>query len=223
MHPVNLIARALSPDDPDRPASPDGIALGTCCVTGEECNTVPRRAVLGRSFTDGATLAAPASPRIGLDAYTALRYKWERMSSWRCDGETFLRLDRLGVRNAVLNPVPVPRRPWAGYATTSYKKHGALRAPVNDATSAVWLFESRLVDCSDPRRVQAWWQCLIGAQRRGFSRPVLETLDCPPVLLRQGGLREWLAFERWARPRYRSALYAFLCYLLPSKKELADA
>lgn len=217
MHPVSLISSALE-GAPDAPEIPAAAAPGLCCVTGEECLTVSRRELFGPSFTDGALLRAPHSDRVGIEAYRALAYKWERMSSWLCDGATFRRLDRQGVRAAVLGEAPL--RPWAGYATTSYKKHGAMRARVNAGGKRVWLFETRLVDCSDRALVTDTWGRLNAALRGGIPRPVIEDLAPSPHLIRQAGADVWLAFEAWARPRHRSALYAFLTYLLPSQEEL---
>lgn len=224
---IKLISRALnnyqsdSPTDiPVLPAS--DIRSGICAVTGEEkVETLPRRQIFGRSFMDGEILAAPDSDRVSVDACRALKFKWERMSSWRVTPTEFQKLDRLGVRDAVINAGGrKSASPWAGYATTSYKKHGALRAPVNVGFQAVWLFESRLVDCTDYPRLIRWWIRLNEALRAGFSRPVLESCVCPVYVMRKVGLSEWLSFEAWARTRRNSALYAFLCYLLPSQKEL---
>lgn len=243
MHAVNLIAQAL----PETEApSPQPIGTGICCVTGLEGPVVRRKDLLGPSFTDGALLAAPQSEWASIDAYRALRYKWERMSSWVCDGDQFWRLDRQGVRKAVLHN-DLPLRPWCGYATTSYKKHGAVRAPINSGERAVWLFESRLVDCSDRFKLFDWWIELNRALRlfhdrlshcspklkhllflwskqhlnkKGFCRHILEAIDCPPFFIEEIGVAEWMAFETWAQPKQQSALYAFLCYLLPSQEEL---
>jgi hypothetical protein len=217
MHPVQLIAQAIYSLE-DCPALPVAIATGICAVTGDEGATIPRKELLGKSFTDGALLKAPQSDRVSVEAYTALAYKWERMSSWICDGHTFQRLDRQGVRAAVFGPAPSD--PWTAYATTSYKKHGAMRARVNGPGQRVWLFESRLVDCSDSGQMQEVWQRLNAVLRQGFGRSVIESLNCPPWLIKKNGIKEWLAFDEWARPRYKSALYAFMCYLLPSQEEL---
>lgn len=217
MHAVNLIARAL----PKAEAPfPEPIGEGLCAVTGLYGPVVRRKDLLGVSFTDGALLLAPDSPYVSVDSYRTLKYKWERMSSWACNGQVFQRLDRVGVRNAVL----ATEKPdiWCGYATTSYKKHGAMRAPVNSGERAVWLFETRLVDCSDRFRLFDWWIELNRALRKGFGRPILETLDCPGHVMAKVEVHEWMAFEQWARPKRQSALYAFLCYLLPSQEELKN-
>jgi hypothetical protein len=221
MHATALIAEALDPAEPDYPADVAArlSIAGRCCLTGAHGPTLPRADVLGKSFVDGALLACPDSDRLGVAAAIALRYKWERMSSWiAVGGSTFRRLDRQGVRAAVLGDPP--DLPWAGYATTSYKKHGSLRAPVNGPGRAVWLFESRLVDCCDRAKLADWWQRMSAARRAGLPRPVIEHLDPAPKTLRAYGLPAWLDFEAWARPRQRAALYAFLCYLLPSEDEL---
>lgn len=217
MHAVTLISRALGPDEVEAPPAP--IADGLCCVTGEYGPSVPRDLLLGPSFTTWDLLAAPGSERVGIDAWRALRYGWERKSSWICDGRRFVRLDRRGVREAVLAQT-MPEI-WAAYATTSYQKHGALRAPVNRGARRVWLWESEFVDCSDRTLLADTWGRLNEALRAGFQRVALESLECPLSAVRGGRLHQWLAFERWARPRCRSALYRFLCYLLPSRDELA--
>lgn len=217
MHAVELIAQAIAADDPDRPQVDGDTRPGVCCLTGAQADTVPRKDVLGPSFTEGALLAFPASDRIGVSAAIALKYKWERMSSWICDGRTFLRLDRIGVRNAVLSAPP--DQPWCAYATTSYKKHGALRAPVNTHNRRLWVFENASVDLD---AVDALWPRLLHARTNGVPRPVLETLDAGSTVMRAYGVREWLDLEDWARPNLRTAAYAFACYLLPSEDELKN-
>lgn len=221
MHPITVIASAIQ-QDPECPPVEWATEAGICAVTGMvEAATIPRKLLLGPSFTDGALLAAPGSDRVSVAAYKALRFKWERMSSWICDGETFVRLDRQGVRAAVFAEPPV--RPWCGYATTSYKKHGAIRTKVNGPGRRIWLFETRLVDCSDMAETLAVWNKLNAALRLGFGRPALEAVECPPWLMAKVGIDAWRDFEAWALPLKQSALYAFMCYLLPSQEELKNA
>jgi hypothetical protein len=219
MHAVELIASAIK-NDPECPEIHFEQKEGLCCATGRTGPTVPRSELFGKSFTNGDALAFPLSDRVSIAAYIALKFKWERMGSWMCDGETFLRLDRIGVRNVVLAD-EMPEK-WAGYATISYKKHGALRAPVNTGRQRFWLFETRLVDCTRMEDVWEWWTILNLALHGGFGRRIIETLDCPTHVMKKCGLEKWMRFEKWARFRYHSALYTFLCYLLPSMEELKN-
>ncbi len=220
MHAVSLIASALSGDD-DCPELPCDTVKNRCCVTGTVRSCIPRKELFGKSFNGGALLARPSSTYVSVDAYIALKYKWERMSSWICDGNTFRRLSRIEVRDCVLEEWPVV--PWAGYATTGYKKHGAMRAPVNSPGKCVWLFEERLVDCSDRKIVRHYWETMNAALHSGIGRSVIESLDCPAHIMRKAGLSAWMEYERWARPRHQSALYAFIAYLLPSQEEIKCA
>jgi len=155
---------------------------------------------------------------VSADAYYALKFKWERMGSWFCDGITFERLTRQDVRTKVFQE-RMPER-WTAYATTSYKKHGSLIAKVNTHDKRMWLFEMRLVDCTNMPQVNEWWNILNAALRAGIGRSVLESLDCPAYVIQKVGLSTWLEFEQWARSKNQSSLYAFLCYLLPSQEEL---
>jgi hypothetical protein len=188
-------------------------------VTGASCATISRKHVIKPSFTNLDLLRAPDSHRASVVAWRALTYKWERMSSWACNGETFARLDRKGVREQVLTRDEIAM-PCAYYATTSYKKHGALLAPANPPGRRVWLFETRLVDCSDMDAVEDTWARLRAAQDAGIPRPLIESLDIAPGYIGKVGWRVWCDFEAWARPRMRSPLYQFLTYLLPSMEEL---
>lgn len=217
MHAVNLISAAILTFE-DCPALPCDPVDGLCAVTGKCGPCVPRKKLLGKSFTNGDILAAPESDMVSVDAYIALKYKWERMSSWACNGVTFARLKRAEIREHVLTEDAISCS-CAYYATTSYKKHGALRAPVNPPGQRVWLFETRLVDCSDMPTVRDWWERLNAALNAGIGRTVIESLDCPAHIMRKATLPVWMDFEGWARPRHNSALYAFLSYLLPSKEE----
>jgi len=215
VHSVDLIAKAIAAE---AEALPYAATEGVCCVTGQMTSCLPRRHLLGKSFTNLDLLAAPGSDMASVAAYRALTYKWERMSSWYCDGVTFRKLTRQEVRTLVLGAQYGAC--WAGYATTSYKKHGALRAPVNSGSKRVWLFETLLVDCSDHARLLAVWGRLNDELRAGLPRATLETLEVGGYNLMQVGCARWLAFDWWARPLYQGPLYRFLCYLLPSMSEL---
>jgi hypothetical protein len=231
MHTIRLISLALRKKNPEwLPDLPSLPVTGTCAVTGEQTECLPRHKVLGKSFTNQGVLAAPDSPYIGVDVF----YAWfsgykatpekkrikapERMSSWWCDGETFQELSRQDVRDYVLQPRKAAT--WAGYATTSYKKHGSLLAPINNGDSAIWLFEETLIDCSDTKKVTEYWHKLTETQRQGFERSILEAVECPASLMMKYGFACWHNFAKWAKPRKAEALYRFLCYLLPSMEEL---
>jgi hypothetical protein len=219
MHTLQLLYSSI-PKDEHEPL-PSGTMQGVCAFTGAIGPCVPRAVLLGKSFTDQHVLRAPDSPLVSVEAWVALKYKWERMSSWLCDGTRFKRLDRRGVRDYVIGGVSerlISR--WAGYITTSYKKHGSLRAPVNSRDRQVWLFESRLVDCSDRVRLAEWWSVMTQAQLNGVSRQSQETLDMPPGIIRKVGVDVWEQYKAWARDKWQSPLYALLCYLLPSQAEL---
>lgn len=221
MHAVTLLATSLPSSDPDLPKVPGPTVRGICAITGEEADCIAREDVLpATTFNDVAALAAPESPLCSVAAYVAMKYKWERMSSWITDGETFRRLDRQGVRAYVVGEIALPTSPWAGHATTSYKKHGSLYDPVNGTGHNVWRWDDLTVDCSDCFRVSEWWGTLSGFMRLGFGRQILETGQVPPYLARKYGLSASIELETWAADKLRSPLYQFLCYLLPSQEEL---
>lgn len=221
MHPVNLIASGLSVDDSDYPIMGLQLSHGICAVTGIESQCVPRKSLLGKSFCDGETLVAPSSDMVSIDAYIALKYKWERMSSWTCNEDEFKKLTRIEVRATVF--ACKHKLPWCGYVTTSYKKHGALRAPINYLNGQnKWLFESRIVNCSDNAKMLQWWDILNIALKLGISRSIMESLSCPFIVMQKIGLTKWIEFETWARSKINNSLYAFLVYLLPSQEELKD-
>lgn len=219
MHTLQLLHNAIP--EAEREPLPSFRANGTCAVTGITGTCVPRGDLFGKSFTDQHILKYPDSPLVSVEAWTSLRYKWERMSSWLCDGQVFHRLDRKAVREHVINGVDQSLHPrWAGYITTSYKKHGSLRAPVNSGKRQVWLFEMLLVDCTDRSRLGEWWRVKNDAIRSGVSRTSQETLDMPPGIIRKVGVDTWTAYRTWAIDKWQSPLYQLLTYLLPSQDEL---
>lgn len=220
---IKLVSRRL----PDR-EPPQRTETGVCCVTGLKCATLPRKLAIGASFNNWDILRAPHSDRVGLDAWRVLTYSEPnpgkkrdlyplRNSSWVVTSYDMRYLDRKAVRQLVLDGVNAFC--WAGYVTTSYKKHGVLAAPLNAGTQR-WLFETTVVDCSDRARVNEYWRRLRSAQDAGIHRPILEALDISPGYIGKVGLERWMEFEKWARPLFRSPLYQFLCYLLPSQEEL---
>ena len=218
MFPVNLIGQAIK-DFPDCPPLPCEPVTEICTVTGIECECVPAKPVFGTSFTNTDILARPESAWVSADAYRALKYRPAR-SAWFCDNTKFEPLTRIGIRDKVFKE-NLPKI-WAAYATTSYKKHGCLKTKVNTGNKRVWLFEEKLVDCTDTKKVNEWWAILLQAQKDSISRPILESLQCAPYIIKIIGLPVWLKFYDWAQDKYKSSLYQFLCYLLPSQEELKN-
>ena len=217
MHTIKLIALGL--DRPDWVA--DHVPQpGRCCVTGEMCDeTLPRALGVKPSFTNLDVLKAPDSQRISVDAAVVMNHRPAR-SCWIACEDGFHELKgKREIRAWVFHP-PEPDEMFAGYATTSYKKHGALRAPLNRDGSNVWLFEMLLVDCSDEAKVQGLWAPLREAQDRGFPRQVLETHQASPDLIAKLGIPVWVEFLRVFGHLRTDPLYQFLCYLLPSQEEL---
>ncbi len=217
---------------PDR-KPPEPAKLGLCCVLGTEGPSIDRKHAIKTSFTNLDLLRAPNSDRVSLAAWRVLTHSEPAaegkkrdtfplmQSSWFVSHEMGLvKLDRIGVRRLVIEGIRA-QGPWAGYVTTSYKKHGALRAPLNTGEPQRWLFELDVVDCSDRQKVQDWWQIMRATRTAGIPRPVMESLDCS-VHLMSKHLRLWLDFERWARDKWQSPLYRFLTYLLPSQEELKE-
>lgn len=220
MHSVNLIAKTIPVEEW---AEFNGdLKEGVCCLTGQLSEkTLPRKELLTSSFTDSALLIRPDSKMVSLDAFLSLKWKWERMSSWWCDGNVFQKLTRQDVRRKVLSE-DKGKGPWIGYATTSYKKHGSLRTQINYGNKNVWLFESILVDCSNKDLVNFMWSELNVYLRLGVPRPVLETLEESSFLIKKIGLKKWVQLKEWGLPVYKSPLYQFICYLLPSQEELKN-
>jgi len=216
MHTVDLIANALRANgDIDPPSA----KMGTCCLTGSECMTVPRELAIKSTFTQLNLLKAPASDRVGVNAYHALNYKWERMSLWFVSDKGMqLIKDKATLRLIVMRHAYPDR--WAGYVTTSYKKHGALVAPVSTREHRVWALDELQVDLSNHSRVVETYNRLIDAKIAGIGNSVMESLEPPPVLFRGVNPKTWLAFRRWALPRYQSPLYRFCLYLLPSMEDM---
>ncbi len=191
---------------------------GICAVTGEKCLCVPRKKLFSSNFTEQPILQCTTSQFVGIEVYQALKYKKTRMSSWIAyQGELRL-LKRIDVRPLVLSGAGADL--WAGWVTTTYKKHGATRARLNSTGQAIWAFDEMLIDCSDLKEINGIYNQLVVYLRKGFSRTALESLNCPSFVVRRASLREWLELIEWARPLYKSNLYKFLCYLLPSQDEL---
>lgn len=221
---IELLYDALTPREPPEPP-----AEGVCCVLGTREPTIARKHAIKPSFTNLDVLRAPDSDRVSVRAWRVLTHSEPAaegkkrdtfplmQSSWIVSEELQL-LDRKSVRRCVIEGM-TPLDAWAGYVTTSYKKHGCLRTPVNRNGSHRWLFELDVVDCSDREQVADWWTRLRHARVSGIPRPVIETLDIGvPLFSKHRAL--WQEFEPWARTRYQSPLYRFLTYLLPSEDEV---
>jgi len=216
MHTINLISEGIKSE---WQPLPEETKKEYCAITGELTDCISRSYVISTDFTAQSGLSLPNSKFMSVDAFQALKYKWERMSSWYVDESGFYRMQRIDARDKILSANY--GKIWSGYITTSYKKHGALRTIVNQ-NSAIWLFENFLVDCSDNKKVNDLYNELVDWLKIGIWRTSIETLDLQPGILKQVGYRQWIDFYEWAKDKYKSPLYQFMCYFLPSKEELKE-
>lgn len=225
---IELLHSALPARDP-----PETPTDGVCCVLGTHEPCIERKHAIKPSFTNLDLLRAPDSQQVSVRAWRVLTHSEPAaegkkrdtfplmQSSWIVSSDGLVLLNRQDVRRLVIEAIRAPGD-WCGYVTTSYKKHGCLRAPVNRGSLQRWLFELDIVDCSDREKVAQWWGMLRSTRVAGIPRPVIETLDCSLHLMSKHAAL-WREFEAWARPRYMSPLYRFLTYLLPSEEEIKNA
>ncbi|MBP8055082.1 MAG: hypothetical protein KA314_04540 [Chloroflexi bacterium] len=235
MHATDLITACLT--DAQKEPLPEAARSGICCVTGVTTETIARKQLFGSSFCDLNLLACPESPLVGVGVWYAFQFgaygidaesgqakkrkkKPEVMSCWWTDGQTFHEMGKAQIRELVLRGTTAKH--WAGWVTTTYKKHGALRSPVNGTPFGSWGFDDLLVRANDVTAVLEMWRKLRQAQNNGIGRTGIETLDIPIPIMIKVGMGFCNDFLAWARPRYQSPLYQFLVYLLPSQEELRE-
>ena len=139
---------------------------------------------------------------------------------WWTDGETFREMRKAQIRELVLRGTT--SKHWAGWVTTSYKKHGSLRSPVNNTPFGIWGFDDLQVRANDKDKVLAIWFKLRNAQNNGIGRTGIESLNIPVGIMLKVGMIFCNDFLAWARPVFQSPLYQFLTYLLPSQEELRE-
>lgn len=217
----DLISQALAAAGKARPL-PVEPETGLCCITGLTRQTIPRKLLLKDGFTELDCLRAVHSDRVSVECWNTLTHAPERLSSWFCDGEAFQQLEKSIIRERVFDRSPA-KKPWVGYVTTSFKKHGALHVPVNHGRSSRWRFETLTVDCTDKALVRSTFRRLLDVRKAGVPRGCIETMSFSPYAIGLLGAKKWLDFEQWARGVWRSGLYQFLTYLLPSQDELNAA
>jgi hypothetical protein len=211
MHPIDFIAPHIEKTElPEKPRE------GICAFTGRLTETVNRKKLVKSSFTNENLMQAPTSDRVGVNAWHCLKNR-KTKSSWYCDRDGFRKLTRQELRDIVIdgNYPDI----WSGYATTTYKKHGSLVSHVN-TDSVIWRFEMLDVDCSNRKKMLTIWKRLNKEIRAGLGRSILETLDCPISIMKKYGWKKWIDFKTWAKTICNTPLYQFMCYLLPSQKEL---
>ena len=235
MHATDLITACLT-DDQKEPL-PEAAQTGVCCVSGATTDTIARKFLFGSNFCDLNILTCPDSDRVGVNVWYAFQFgaygvdaesgetkkrkkKPEMQACWWTDGETFREMGKAKIRELVLRGTTAKR--WAGWVTTSYKKHGALRSPVNGTPFGIWGFDDLVVRANDKSAVLEMWRKLRNAQDNGIGRTGIETLDIPIPIMLKIGVPFCNEFLTWAQPRYQSPLYQFLTYLLPSQDELKN-
>jgi len=235
MHAADLIAACLTNEQKE--PLPEAAQPGICCVTGAATETIARKKLLGSTFNDDQFLAVPDSPRVGVNVWYAFMFgvygvdaetgetkkrkkKPEYMACWWTDGETFREMNKARIRELVLRGTTAKH--WAGWVTTSYKKHGSLRSPVNNTPFGNWGFDDLQVRANDKDKVLVMWAKLRDAQKNGIGRTGIETLDIPVPVMAKVGIGFCSEFIAWARLLAQSPLYQFLTYLLPSQEELRE-
>lgn len=229
-HACHLVAAAVP--ERDRPPLPCEPVEALCAVTGTAGPCLPREAAITESNCDSYLFASPTSRWVHVDVFISWNFGElkpgakrktcpERQACWWCGGDEFLTVTKPFMRHIVLAGRS-PTCPWAMWVTTSYKKHGTVRTPVNHSRWGRIGFDELVVDCSSEAEIGEYWRRLRGALDAGMPRPLIENLDCSPAFIAKLGWRVWRDFEAWARPRVRSPLYTFLTYLLPSREELKN-
>jgi len=235
MHSTDLISACLTADQKE--PLPEAAQSGVCCVSGATTDTVARKHLFGANFNDMNILACPDSQRVGVNVWYAFKFgepginpetgelnkrkKYKEMQTcWWTDGETFREMRKAQIRELVLRGTT--SKHWAGWVTTSYKKHGSLRSPVNNTPFGIWGFDDLQVRANDKDKVLAIWFKLRNAQNNGIGRTGIESLNIPVGIMLKVGMIFCNDFLAWARPVFQSPLYQFLTYLLPSQEELRE-
>jgi hypothetical protein len=229
-HTCHLIALAIS--EAERPSLPCKPIEAVCAVTGTHGLCLPREDVVSNANCDGFLFVNPTSAFVHVDVFTAWNFGEtkegnkrqthpERQSCWYCNLHEFRKMDKAAIRPIVLEGSL--SSPWALWVTTSYKKHGSIRSPINHTRFGRVGFDEVIVDCSNNADVVSMWTRLRAAQSVGIPRPLIEHLDISPGYMAKLGWKIWRDFEMWARSRVRSPLYRLLTYLLPSQEELKNA
>jgi hypothetical protein len=215
----DLIAESIRDEWIDLPVEP---VMNVCAITGaEDVPCVPANKLFSGNFVGYNELAVPESKYVSVNAYQALKYRPQRGSSWIVSREYgFQRLRRIEVRPYILKGID--SKCWSAYVTTSYKKHGAFRGTINTENFGIWRFDDIHIDCSDSVLVNDWYNTLNTYLHFGINRIVLETAVLTPWAIKHVGIVECFRFMKWAKYKYKSALYQFLCYLLPSQEEIKN-
>ena len=212
---------------------PEGVEKqdGTCCVTGRLDFTIPRAAVLDKSFNKHDFLKAPNSDQIGIRAWRTLQCKDERMSCWvfydgklHTVGDTSKGKDlsRDQARQMTLGYTRLDA-PWCGYWSTSFHKHGAFCSPVNFSRwQNFWGFEDHPVDCSNFEMVQTIFNRMMELKVAGALEAEIKTLEFSAKTVAKLGIPTVEKYRRALASHYRSNVYALVLYLLYSAKEIKD-
>jgi hypothetical protein len=220
LHATDLIGTALVRMGLQDPL-PIEATEGRCCLTGKTGLCIPRKLLIGESFTTQGGFMAPDSDMVGVNVWYAFKHRPERAGNWFCDGLEFLPLDRQGVRDKLrfLCDWPMTARPWAMYVTRSFKKHGSQLAPVNAGGTCNVLFEIEQVKVH-PAPMDAWNTDLLYWQAHGISRSDLQSGELLTTTKADpDAVANFLAL---VPSRRHSSLYRMLAYLLPGKEAPVD-
>jgi len=210
---IELVGRALVNMGVAEPL-PCESTEAVCCITGEHGMCIPRKLLIGESFTTQGVFKAPDSEFVGENAWYAFKHRPERAGNWYCNGVRFMPMDRKETRARLLGGFVSQSLPWAMYVTTSFKKHGSLVAPLNQPCAFAVGFETEIAACS-PELVDVFNSDLLYWQGSGIVRSDLQTGHI--MATRQADTRAVCHFDVNVQGRRHLPLYRMLAYLLPGK------
>lgn len=219
-HATDLIGKALVRAGLHEPL-PAPVQDGVCCLTGRRGLCIPRKDLIGESFTTQGGFMAPDSDLVGVNVWYAFKHRPERAGNWFCDGKEFLPLDRQGIRDILHSPrtgrdAPLP---WAMYVTQSFKKHGSQVAPVNASGSCYVAFEIEVVKV-DLAIMDEWNADMKAWQDGWIARADIQSGElAKSCAAKTPAVQDFLAK---VKRRQHSSLYRMLAHLLPGKEVETD-
>lgn len=197
-----------------------------CCLCGVLAGDIPAKKIISSAFTNWDLLRNPGSETICDYCAIAIKTLRLRQSSWVATPKAITLISRDKIANMLFAPISTP---FIFNVTTSFKKLGQIKAPVNaDSQQFIVQFEDEQVvfspSIADPiyRVMCVFYSIPANDERKNalgfFTKTEMRTGEYKYGRIQNFGQANWEAGEKILKQHRRAPFFRLLLHALNQEK-----